>query len=218
MLRNEDSKSTRDDIAKELTEVLVRIYNLASIPTISELKIKQYINSDIIEKAKYYGKSIQNKQQPDRIQPIISEFNVLFDVSSCKCLIQEAKRSKIIYIQLGLHDNLKNIVKQKRKEAQYEREEREMKRLHAVQPSQEFIECDFEEFESFDSSTSNTHKYTRNHNQLRNLAIMCDRYQISDRAGAAIANAVLQDYGIITQEEDSQIIDRNKLRVDLDSL
>ncbi|KAI6655352.1 hypothetical protein LOD99_2187 [Oopsacas minuta] len=103
----------------------------------------------------------------------------------------------------------KNFVKQKRKEAQYEREEREMKRLHAVQPSQEFIECDFEEFESFDSSTSNTHKYTRNHNQLRNLAIMCDRYQISDRA---IANAVLQDYGIITQEEDSQIIDRNKLR------
>ncbi|KAI6646067.1 hypothetical protein LOD99_9515 [Oopsacas minuta] len=92
----------------------------------------------------------------------------------------------------------KNIVKQKRKEAQYEREEREVKRLHAVQPSQEFIECDFEEFESFDSSTSNTHKYTH--------------IKISDQAGAAIANAVLQDYGIITQEEDSQIIDRNKLR------
>ncbi|KAI6657053.1 hypothetical protein LOD99_11205 [Oopsacas minuta] len=30
--------------------------------------------------------------------------------------------------------------------------------------------------------------------------------------GAAIANAVLQDYGIITPEEDSKIIDRNKLR------
>ncbi|KAI6656229.1 hypothetical protein LOD99_1562 [Oopsacas minuta] len=84
--------------------------------------------------------------------------------------------------------------------------------LYAVQPTQEFIECVFEEFESFDSSTSNNHKHTRNHNQLRNLAIMCDRYQISDRAGAAIANAVLQDYGIITQEEGWQIIDRNKLR------
>ncbi|KAI6658245.1 hypothetical protein LOD99_15514 [Oopsacas minuta] len=40
---------------------------------------------------------------------------------------------------------------------------------------------------------------------------MCDRYQISDRAGAALANSVLQDYGIITPEEDSQTIDRNKL-------
>ncbi|KAI6658222.1 hypothetical protein LOD99_15491 [Oopsacas minuta] len=39
---------------------------------------------------------------------------------------------------------------------------------------------------------------------------MCDRYQISDRAGAAIATPVLQDYGIITPE-DTQIIDRNKL-------
>ena len=44
------------------------------------------------------------------------------------------------------------------------------------------------------------------------MAIICDRYKISDRAGAAIANAVLQDYGIITTDENSLIIDRNKLR------
>ena len=88
MLGNENSKSTRDDIAKELTEVFVLISNLASIPTISENKIKQYIIIYIIERAKYHGKSIQHKPQPDRIQPIISEFNVLFDISSCKCLIQ----------------------------------------------------------------------------------------------------------------------------------
>ncbi|KAI6657035.1 hypothetical protein LOD99_11218, partial [Oopsacas minuta] len=58
-----------------------------------------------------------------------------------------------------------------------------MKRLHAVQPSQECIECDFEEFESFDSNIE-----------------------------LAIGQAQLQDYGTITPEEDSQIIDRNKLR------
>ena len=63
-----------------------------------------------------------------------------------------------------------------------------MRGLHVDQPSQEFIECDFEEFESFDISRSNTHMHTRNHNQLRNLTIKCDRYQISIRAGAAIAN------------------------------
>ena len=96
----------------------------------------------------------------------------------------------------------KNIVKQKRKEAQHERE---MKRLHADQPSQEFIECDFEEFKSFNPSTSNTYKHTRNRHRLRNLAIMRDKYQISDRAGAAIANAVLQDYGIITPDENNLI-------------
>ena len=35
--------------------------------------------------------------------------------------------------------------------------------------------------------------------KLPKLARMCDRYGISDRAGAAIANAVLQDYGIIAK-------------------
>ena len=61
MLRNKNSKSTRDDIAKELTEVIVRIYEKSSIPTISEIKIKQYINSCVIERAKYHGKSIQKQ-------------------------------------------------------------------------------------------------------------------------------------------------------------
>ena len=56
LLRNENSKSTRDDIAKELTEVIVRIYEKSSIPTISKIKIKQYINSCVIERAKYHGK------------------------------------------------------------------------------------------------------------------------------------------------------------------
>ncbi len=91
MLRNENAQSTREDVAKELTQEIVRIYEKSSIPTLSEIKITQYINSGVIERAKYHGKSIQNKQQLDRIQPIIFEFNVLFDVSSCKCPIQEGK-------------------------------------------------------------------------------------------------------------------------------
>lgn len=105
----------------------------------------------------------------------------------------------------------KDIATQKRKEAQYEREESELKRKLLDHPSLEFIECDFEEFQYFEPSTSNNHKHIRNHDQLRNFAIMCDRYQISDRAGAAIVNTVLQDYGIITPDEKSLMIDKNKL-------
>ena len=37
---------------------------------------------------------------------------------------------------------------------------------------------------------------------------MCDRYQISDRTGAAIAYAILQDYGIITPDENNLIIEK----------
>ena len=48
--------------------------------------------------------------------------------------------------------------------------------------------------------------------KLPKLARMCDRYGISDRAGAAIANAVLQDYGIIAKHNPRDVIDRSKLR------
>lgn len=60
-------------------------------PTISEIKIKQYINSCVIERAKSNGKNIQNKQQPDHIKDIVSEFNIVFDISSSKCPIEEGK-------------------------------------------------------------------------------------------------------------------------------
>ena len=38
------------------------------------------------------------------------------------------------------------------------------------------------------------------------------RYQLSDRAGAAIATSTLQDMGIVTNEDKSLVIDPSKLR------
>ena len=48
--------------------------------------------------------------------------------------------------------------------------------------------------------------------QLRNLAKECDRWGVSNRAGAAIANAALIDAGVITPEDQTNVIDKNKLR------
>ena len=41
---------------------------------------------------------------------------------------------------------------------------------------------------------------------------MCERYQLSDKAAAAIANSVLVDVGIITEDDKVCVIDRSKLR------
>ena len=45
-----------------------------------------------------------------------------------------------------------------------------------------------------------------------NLARMCERFQISDRAPAAIANSVMQDLGLIIDDNKTYVIDRSKLR------
>jgi hypothetical protein len=44
------------------------------------------------------------------------------------------------------------------------------------------------------------------------LARACDRHGISDRSAAAIASAVLQDFGLILPEDQGNVVDRNKVR------
>ena len=52
----------------------------------------------------------------------------------------------------------------------------------------------------------------QNRQSLKNLAVMCERYQISDRAAAAIGSATLKDFGVVTDYDASLVIDRSKLR------
>uniref|UniRef100_A0A6P7FSZ7 Uncharacterized protein LOC114333747 n=1 Tax=Diabrotica virgifera virgifera TaxID=50390 RepID=A0A6P7FSZ7_DIAVI len=52
----------------------------------------------------------------------------------------------------------------------------------------------------------------RNTRNLSELAKTLDRYAVSDRAGVAIASAVVQDYGIVNNEDTQNIINRHKVR------
>ena len=52
----------------------------------------------------------------------------------------------------------------------------------------------------------------QNRQSLKNLAMMCERYQISDRAAAAIGSTTLKDFGVVTDYDASLVIDRIKLR------
>ena len=54
----------------------------------------------------------------------------------------------------------------------------------------------------------------KNQNRMiwSNLARLSERFQISDRSAAAIANSVMQDLGLITDDNKTYVIDRSKLR------
>ena len=49
---------------------------------------------------------------------------------------------------------------------------------------------------------------------LPTVALTCDRYGVSDRSAAAIASAVLQDFGLINTEQSMNVVDRSKVRRD----
>ena len=52
----------------------------------------------------------------------------------------------------------------------------------------------------------------QNRKKWPNLARICECYQLSDRAAAAVANSVLVDVGLVTEDDKIRIIDRSKLR------
>ena len=69
---------------------------------------------------------------------------------------------------------------------------------------------------SFESSSATLFGISQPSQQNRsnwpNLAKIAERFQISDRAAAALANAVLKDVGLVTENDKKLVIDKNKLR------
>jgi hypothetical protein len=68
---------------------------------------------------------------------------------------------------------------------------------------------------SYEDSGSDISEYestTQMRLPLPNLVKEADRFGISDRATAALATAVLVDFGIVTNENRSNVIDKNKIR------
>ena len=67
---------------------------------------------------------------------------------------------------------------------------------------------------SADSELASQSMSYENQNRMiwSNLARMSERYQISDRAAAAIANSVMQDLDLITDNDMTYVTDRSKLR------
>ena len=55
-------------------------------------------------------------------------------------------------------------------------------------------------------------EFQQNRMSLEHLSCACDKFNVSDRAGAAIAAGVLKDYAIITGTDTRHVIDRSNLR------
>ena len=66
---------------------------------------------------------------------------------------------------------------------------------------------------SFNSASHCSSKSILQQNRvaLKELAIVCERYKVSDRADAAIASATSKAFGIVTEENKRYVANRSKL-------
>ena len=64
------------------------------------------------------------------------------------------------------------------------------------------------------ASTTSLASLQRRHlrKDVPTLARECDRHGLSDRSAAALASAVLQDFGLISENNSINVIDRNRIR------
>ena len=65
--------------------------------------------------------------------------------------------------------------------------------------------------EDYIQTNISDNSFKRNLTKLPTLASVCDRYDVSNYAGAAIVSATLVDYAIITKVDESQVIGPQKL-------
>ena len=67
---------------------------------------------------------------------------------------------------------------------------------------------------SFDSALRCSSKSILQQNRvtLKELAMVYERYEVSDRDGTATASATLKAFGIVTEEDKRYVVDRSKLQ------
>ena len=92
------------------------------------------------------------------------------------------------------------------------REEDWANNVEAVEVTEEVVEDENENDDIFIVFDKVPIPKQSNTMSLRNLAKECDRWAVSNRAGAAIANAALIDAGFISPDDQKYVIDKSKLR------
>ena len=71
---------------------------------------------------------------------------------------------------------------------------------------------DYSDDENFSTQQFAAKTHDQNRKHWPNLVSAAERYQVSDRVAAAIANAALKDAGYLTETDKQHVIDKNKLR------
>ena len=219
-------------IANIVAKKVINLYEILLIPTISLQQVISLIRSDHDKyiKMKNYQSKVKNKPV---LKKYITDYKLkslrLFDVAACKC--RDFESCKCVH-------NLK-VPEKAQKFLLDQRGERQLKLgsfdLHEdsdpmnIELSESISSLNLEENGSLKSTFPSSGEYTYNSSEeyfipssavtlkstqkvtYRNTVLTAQRYGVSDRATAAIASSVLADHGLVSEEDSSLVVDRNKL-------
>ena len=229
------------EISSKVTSHIELLWRDASLPTVSRDRVRTMLKNyhqkyrNIL---KSYRTRKDNTNYKIKLAVFKQEANKLFDICTCKCkgnachcpkrrkvppkeieFLNDQRSSRKMII--GKVDQAETAVLQKRQK----RNKSQKRQFSSTSRSVESLHSGFEIESSSDSDVDISHgvdewkketKTPKANKQMRlslpTVATACDRHGLSDRAASSLATAVLQDMGIVSQGNKSQVIDRSKVR------
>lgn len=237
--KSEHSKTTpASKIVNEVAKNVIDVWIKAGIPTIT-LRSTGHKLENLHQELRSLMKK-KGKIKETGIKELRVNSSKLFDISACKCSDFDAcccEREKRIptderefitdqrgarRMVIGTIDRKTTSRIRKRKEREYKREKyyKSQSTVSSIEdPPDNNSSCETVDLDSTTSDHSSGDVYmqsegetsSRNIKSLPTLSRECDRYGVSNTVGAAIATAVLVDYGLVTDDDKSLAIDRSKL-------
>ena len=228
------------DISSQVASKVAELWLRASIPTVTVVRVSQKIESHHRQLRNMMKKKGVSKETA--ISAAQVESLQLFNIAACSCndftICTCPKESKVPILEVEFLLDQRNARKMiiggldkevtSKMEKKFERASKRQKYYESVisgkyhknnSSSESDLEMAVSEQEKSaddSSSTSDSDSFgirsERNMTKLPTVARECDRYGVSNTAGAAIATAALVDYGIITASNSTAVIDRCKLR------
>jgi len=223
------------DVCEEVAEKVMKQWELASIPIIDHRKIVKKIKAyhdKYRNLLKPYASRKNVKSYCDKIKLFRENGKSLFDIATCKCesfdscncetlrkipiaerifLLDQRTDRKMTIGNIDVKSSKKNIdrINRKRKwELFQEKNTMSVPSISTCPPVRK-EHCSNETYQETEPSTSQTNSGLEEYSVV---AKTLDRYHISDRAGAAIVSATLQDIGLVSESDLSKVVDRSKIR------
>lgn len=224
-----------------ITKKTKQIWKEACIPTVSNSRVKQCLNKvhkNYRSITKYYSNMKDDPKFQDKLAAFKKDQNVLFDISACKCG-EQCKCGASNKVPEGLRPFLKDqrsdrvmdmnliqeIILHSRRFDDTEIIMQHPEANDSTYSNENYssdddispddpTDPDFVIPQSVAQKTRKKFSHSTKYNTMKidPVAIACDRYGISDIAGAAVSTATLQMAGLVKEDDLHLVIDRNKLK------
>jgi len=209
------------DVAPKLAKLVIEIWQLANLPTQSFNAVTRKITR-LMGQGSVASKNKRSYGNYDRLFDICSCSCVRFDACKCKVPVPSPERTFLsdqrLHRKMFIGDVDKHATGQLQRRK--DREERlELKKQSDFEKTQvnnieifneEETQSEFETKSDSSFEAPNLNE-SRNSKKIQRIALEADRYNVSNRAAAAIATATLIDFDVISRTSLTNVVDHHKV-------